>query len=147
MEEFVFWKELIVMLVTLSCFDSGLKNDSTRGALGLLVWLGRGGEGGGSGEGGGGCNIRCFFVTCYHLMSFEIFTCSKWVAFKLQCFVLFFVCQRCSHIGKLLYGLGKKSWEHPVSDKQYFAAMFICKEPFRIQSELSKWTPAPIIGI
>lgn len=42
MEEFVFWKELIVMLVTLSCFDSGLKNDSTRGVLGLLVWLGRG---------------------------------------------------------------------------------------------------------
>ena len=139
MEEFVFWKELIVMLVTLSCFDSGLKNDSTRGVLGLLVCF--------FGWGGGGCNIRCFFVTCYHLMSFEIFTCSKWVAFKLQCFVLFFVCQRCSHIGKLLYGLGKKSWEHPVSDKQYFAAMYICKEPFRIQSELSKWTPAPIIGI
>ena len=48
MEEFVFWKELIVMLVTLSCFDSGLKNDSTRGVLGLLVcffWLGRGGAG------------------------------------------------------------------------------------------------------
>ena len=39
MEEFVFWKELIVMLVTLSCFDSGLKNDSTRGVLSLLVWL------------------------------------------------------------------------------------------------------------
>ena len=47
MEEFVFWKELIVMLVTLSCFDSGLKNDSTRGVLGLLVWLGRGGGGAG----------------------------------------------------------------------------------------------------
>lgn len=53
MEEFVFWKELIVMLVTLSCFDSGLKNDSTRGVLGLLVWLGRGGErGGGAGREG-----------------------------------------------------------------------------------------------
>ena len=47
MEEFVFWKELIVMLVTLSCFDSGLKNDSTRGVLGLLLWLGRGGGGAG----------------------------------------------------------------------------------------------------
>ena len=151
MEEFVFWKELIVMLVTLSYFDSGLKNDSTRGVLSLLVWLFVfcffGWGGGESGEGGGGCNIRCFFVTCYHLMSFEIFICSKWVAFKLQCFVLLFICQRCSHIGKLLYGLGKKSWEHPVSDKQCFAAMYICKEPFRIQSELSKWTPAPIIGI
>lgn len=76
MEEFVFWKELIVMLVTLSCFDSGLKTDSTRGVLGLLVCF-FGWGGGGSGEGGGGCNIRCFFVTCYHLMSFEIFTCSK----------------------------------------------------------------------
>ena len=134
MEEFVFWKELIVMLVTLSCFDSGLKNDSTRGVLGLLVCF-FGWGGGGSGEGGGGCNIRCFFVTCYHLMSFEIFTCSKWVAFKLQCFVLFFVCQRCSHIGKLLYGLGKKSWEHPVSDKQYFAAMYICLLEFKVNSQ------------
>ena len=50
MEEFVFWKELIVMLVTLSCFDSGLKNDSTRGVLGLLFWLGRGGGAGREGE-------------------------------------------------------------------------------------------------
>lgn len=48
MEEFVFWKELIVMLVTLSCFDSGLKNDSTRGVLGLLVcFFGWGGGGAG----------------------------------------------------------------------------------------------------
>ena len=52
MEEFVFWKELIVMLVTLSCFDSGLKNDSTRGVLGLLVCFFGWGGGGGAGREG-----------------------------------------------------------------------------------------------
>ena len=70
MEEFVFWKELIVMLVTLSCFDSGLKNDSTRGVLGLLVWLGRGGERGGERGGRGRMQYSLFF--CYLLPSYEL---------------------------------------------------------------------------
>lgn len=68
MEEFVFWKELIVMLVTLSCFDSGLKNDSTRGVLGLLVCF----FGWGGGERGGRGRMQYSLFFCYLLPSYEL---------------------------------------------------------------------------